>query len=135
MIPDCAYVGDSIAVGLQQLDRECAVYAKVGASTDYIAKTYSGAQGAIYTVISMGSNLPNNPNNLENAIKLRKSIDGQIIWILPYNRVAANTIKQVAKKFGDSYIDLSPIPTKDHVHPNYKQINRKINQYLKVMFD
>jgi hypothetical protein len=136
MIPDCAYVGDSIAVGLQQLDPGCAVYAKVGASTDYIAKQYLNAQGANYTVVSMGSNFPLNSKNAANARKLRKSIKSDlVIWILPYNRVAAESIRIVAREFGDSYIDLQGIPSRDHVHPNYHRVNQRIDGALNAYYD
>lgn len=136
MIADCAYVGDSIAVGLQQLDRECAVYAKVGASTDYITKHYLNAQGATYTVVSMGSNFPQNPKNAANARKLRRGIQSDlVIWILPYNRTAAEAIRLVAREFGDAVVDLHGIPSKDHVHPNYRRAMQHIDANLNLLYD
>lgn len=136
MIADCAYVGDSIAVGLQQLDRECAVYAKVGASADYITKHYLNGQGTTYTVVSMGSNFPNNPKNAANARKLRKAIKSDlVIWILPYNRVAAASIRSVSREFNDAVVDLHDIPSRDGVHPNYRKAMQNIDANLNLLYD
>jgi hypothetical protein len=137
MIADCAYVGDSIAVGLRQMDAQCAVYAKVGANTDYITKHYKGAQGAMYTVISMGSNAPLNPRNTANARKLRRSVQSDlVIWVLPYNRTAAEAIKVVAREFGDGWVDLKVFPSKDHVHPSgYRKVSKQIKNSVTYYYD
>lgn len=126
---DCAYIGDSIAVGLQQLDNDCAIYARVGASSEFITRRYRNADAEDYVVISMGSNDPNNPNLLRNAERLRREITARkVIWILPYNRVAAGDITIVARQFRDSVMDLRPVPTRDGVHPNYRQVSRQIQR-------
>jgi len=133
---DCAYIGDSIAVGLQQLDRQCEVHAKVGANTDFITRNFVGQYGGDYTIISMGSNWPDNPHNRENAMKLRKSLhSSQVIWILPYNRTAARVIREVAMQFNDSYVELSGIPSKDGLHPNYRIAQRRIDKTLELGYD
>ena len=93
---DCAYIGDSIAVGLEQLDTNCAIYARVGASSEFIARQYRNADAEDYVVISMGSNDPNNPRLLQNAERLRRTITARrVVWILPYNRTAAGDISIV----------------------------------------
>ena len=126
---DCAYIGDSIAVGLEQLDTKCAVYARVGASSEFITRNYRNADAEDYVVISMGSNDPGNPELMENAERLRRNISAsRVIWILPYNRVAAGDIAIVARQFGDSVVDLRPVPTRDGVHPNYRTVNRQIQR-------
>jgi hypothetical protein len=128
---DCAYIGDSIAVGLEQLDTNCAVYARVGASSEFITRRYRNVDADDYVVISMGSNDPNNPRLLENAARLRRTITARkVIWILPYNRVAAGVISIVAGRFRDSVVDLRPVPSRDAVHPNYRQVNRAIRSKL-----
>lgn len=135
---DCQYIGDSIAVGLQQLDHKCEIHAKVGASTDYIVKQYSkyGPNARDYVVISMGSNGPYNPSNLANARKLRRNIEAAVIvWILPYNPVAAGDIKLVAREFGDSYVELKSYPTRDHIHPSYRPVAREIQETLDEVFN
>jgi len=129
---DCAYIGDSIAVGLQQLEPRCAIHAKVGANTDFIVRNYSGEYGKYYTIISMGSNWPDNPNNLDNIVKLRRSIHSKkVIWILPYKRNIAYLVSQIAVQFNDSYVDLHGIPSKDHLHPDYKTAHAMIEKVLK----
>lgn len=128
---DCAYIGDSIAVGLEQLDTNCALYARVGASSEFITRNYRNADAEDYVVISMGSNDPNNPQLLENAERLRREITARkVIWILPYNRVAAGDIAIVAREFRDSVVDLRPIPSRDGLHPDYRQVNRAIRSKL-----
>jgi hypothetical protein len=128
---DCAYIGDSIAVGLEQLDTNCALYARVGASSEFITRNYRNADAEDYVVISMGSNDPNNPQLLENAERLRRSITARkVIWILPYNRVAAGDIAIVAREFRDSVVDLRPIPSRDGLHPDYRRVNRAIRSKL-----
>lgn len=124
---DCVYIGDSIAVGLQQLEHRCAVHAMVGASSTFITKHYKGYDATDHAVISMGSNDPYSPDLLENAIKLRKSLHVKtVIWILPYNKMASANIQIVARLYGDIVVDLSPIPTKDGIHPNYERVHERI---------
>lgn len=136
MAVDCTYVGDSIAVGLHMMDNRCAVHAKVGASERYIVQHFSGAKDQSYVIISMGSNDPMNPHNLEDARRFRKTIKADVVvWILPYNRVAAGDITLVAREFRDSYLDLAPIPTKDKVHPNYKIAHKRLDALLDEVFD
>lgn len=128
---DCAYIGDSIAVGLEQLDTKCAVYARVGASSEFITRQYRNADAEDYVVISMGSNDPGNPRLIENAERLRRNISARrVIWILPYNRVAAGDIEIVARQFRDSVVDLRPIPSRDGIHPNYRQAQRAVQSKL-----
>jgi hypothetical protein len=136
MAIDCAYVGDSIAVGLQMMNKNCAVHAKVGANAEFIVKHYSNVKAQSYVVISMGSNDPRNPMNIHNAKKLRRTIKAEVVvWILPYNRYAAADIKLVAREFGDSYIDIYSIPSKDGIHPNYRTANKVLNSTLDEVFD
>lgn len=128
---DCAYIGDSIAVGLEQLDTNCAVYARVGASSEFITRRYRNVDADDYVVISMGSNDPNNPRLLENAARLRRTITARkVIWILPYNRVAAGDISIVARRFRDSVVDLRPVPSRDGIHPDYRRTQRAIQSKL-----
>lgn len=135
---DCAYIGDSIAVGLQQVDHHCVVHAKVGAGSDFIVNNYSSKDREAYTIVSMGSNWPSNPNNYRNASKLRASFAKAqlVIWILPYDRKAAAVIRQVAKEHGDAYVDLAVFPSKDHVHPrNYKQVSKRVDDCVTYYYD
>lgn len=128
---DCAYIGDSIAVGLEQFDSRCALYARVGADTDFITENYSNRGGERYTVISMGSNNPSSEDNVRNAIRLRNSIRSSIVvWILPYNRNAHRDMLSVARRYGDRVIDLAPHRSHDGVHPSYRPVSNRVRQIV-----
>jgi hypothetical protein len=136
---ECLLIGDSIAAGILSVNPECVSYATVGASSDQIVTHYAGFAGAAasYVVISMGSNWPTNPRNYGNAQKLRRGIRSPcVIWILPYNRKAAEVIKLVAEENQDSYIDLAAQPTKDKVHPvSYKRLSYIIRDVVFTFYD
>lgn len=135
---ECLIIGDSIAQGIHMVNPKCEVTAKVGANTDYIVKNYVNGKETGYTVVSMGSNWPDNPRNFANAVQLRKSLKGSnlVIWILPYNRQAAATIKRVAVMFGDNYIDLNAFSSNDRVHPkSYRAINAEVQKHVRVFYD
>ena len=135
---DCVYIGDSIAVGLQQREPSCGIYAKVGADTDFIVKHYSGTKAVGHAVISMGSNAPMNPRNYQNAMKLRKSLDVDfVVWILPYNRTAAAAIRKVAQQFPDAIVDLGAlgIPSNDRVHPNYRKTSDIVQDIVAYAYE
>lgn len=123
---DCLAVGDSIAVGVGQAAK-CVVNAKVGASSSYIANHVVSTQKNI-TIISAGSNDPNNPNLISNLEKIRKKIKSPtVVWILPYNRKAAAIVKKVANRYGDRYIDLVSVKTRDGVHPSsYRDLIKRM---------
>ena len=125
---DCIAVGDSIAVGIGQA-MHCSINAKVGASSSFIAKHTSSASTKV-VVISAGSNDPHNPNLDKNLEHIRNRVNGStVIWILPYNRTAANAVRSVANKYNDSYIDLATQKTRDGVHPSsYKSVANKIGK-------
>lgn len=127
---DCAYIGDSIAVGLEQQDRRCELHARVGAGSQFIAKNYSGRGGDDYTVISIGSNDYDRATVSRNAIALRNSIRSKkVIWVLPYNRDMAMVVLQLVRNrySNDSYIDLRRFETNDRVHPrSYGNVSEHI---------
>ena len=129
MSADCAFVGDSIAVGLWQQNLNCANYAQVGAAPDFILKNYKGLGGERKTVISLGSNWPSDPNLKNKLIEIRRSLKSRtVIWIVPYNRQAARAVIKVAEQFNDAYIDLAPIQTRDGIHPNYRELDRRVDR-------
>lgn len=114
---DCVAVGDSIAVGIGQA-AQCSIYAKVGASSSYIAK-HTSPTGATVAVISAGSNDPHNPTLKKNLLDIRAKISADtVVWILPYDRKAAVVVKSVSRAYSDAYIDLGTFKTRDGVHPS-----------------
>jgi hypothetical protein len=121
---DCVIIGDSIAKGIGQLAQNCATHAKVGATSSYITRFKQ--QGNV-TIISAGSNDSHSAKLLENLRKIRKRISGHVVWILPYNRHAAEQVKKAARP-GDVLVDLKYCPTRDRLHPtSYKCPWRLIN--------
>ena len=127
---DCAYIGDSIAVGLEQQDRRCEVHARVGAGSRFIVNNYSGKGGDTYTVISIGSNDSDPATVYRNAARLRASIDSRrVIWVLPYNREMANILlRLIHRRYSrDTYVDLSSFRSNDNVHPrSYRNVSERI---------
>ena len=127
---DCAYIGDSIAVGLEQQDRRCELHARVGASSRFIVNNYTGRGGDDYTVISIGSNDSDPATVYRNASRLRATLNSRkVIWVLPYNREMANIlIRLIHTRYSrDTYIDLSPFRSNDRVHPSsYRNVSERI---------
>ena len=130
MMLDCAYIGDSIAVGLEQQDRRCEVHARVGASSRFIVNNYTGRGGDDYTVISIGSNDSDPATVFRNAARLRATISSRkVIWVLPYNREMANVLIRLIRTSyrRDIYVDLSPFRSNDNVHPrSYGNVSERI---------
>lgn len=137
-VATCSYIGDSIAVGLESVDKPCEVHAKVGASSEYIVKNYKGKDKEEYTVVSVGSNDPTNPRLYQNAVTLRNSFHQAqlIIWVLPRNRTAAAVIKRVALHYKDNWVDLNRFSSKDNIHPNsYRAVKKDIEEGINYYYD
>jgi hypothetical protein len=130
MMLDCAYIGDSIAVGLEQQDRRCEVHARVGASSRFIVNNYTGRGGDDYTVISIGSNDSDPATVFRNAARLRATISSRkVIWVLPYKREMANVLIRLIRTSyrRDTYVDLSLFRSNDNVHPrSYGNVSEHI---------
>ncbi len=109
----CTAIGDSIAVGYGQI-AGCSINARIGASSREIVRA---ARGSGFCVISSGSNDPDNPRLEANLLSTRKKVAScsDVVWILPVNKRAADTVRRVAKMFGDAVVAFKP--GKDGVHP------------------
>ncbi|WP_242187193.1 hypothetical protein [Sphingomonas sp. CARO-RG-8B-R24-01] len=122
MMLGCLLLGDSIADGTALALRaiagdRCAIVAKRGAATDWIAS--ANPKGQYDTVVlSSGSNDAEVPGLEERLIGLRAGIVArQVVWLLPYNRRAAELVRRVAVTHCDRWVDLIGVPTTDGVHP------------------
>ena len=113
---DCQIVGDSVAVGIGSVMRECTVNAKVGIP---LASAISRAAPHKLSIVSEGSNDPNNPNLAAILRSIRGRAGGRVIWILPQNRRAADVVRLVAGEHGDIVVGFVAGP--DHVHPKSYQ--------------
>jgi len=124
---ECLIMGDSIAVGVSQVRKECVAYVKSGInSKDFYNKhksMLSQPTKTKTTIISIGPNDTKQIDTLKYANNIRENINGKVYWILPSQRLKpekVEIIKQVAAIWGDTVIErpvdkISP----DGVHPTY----------------
>jgi hypothetical protein len=84
---DCLILGDSIAVGVSQIRKECVAYVKSGInSRDFYNKhkTMLSEQKQIgTTIISIGPNDTKSIDTIKYANLIRENIKGKVYWILP----------------------------------------------------
>jgi lysophospholipase L1-like esterase len=124
---DCLILGDSLAVGVGQIRKECVTYAKSGINSyDYVNRHVLHTQGntsAKTAIISLGSNDLKNINTFEELDALRQLVKAdRVYWILPnIKEEKRRAVVSVAEKYKDNIIDarnhdVSP----DKVHPTYK---------------
>ena len=119
--PDCLVIGDSLAVELAKAMRRqgtiCDVAARKGATAKQIdamapMKHYSVAY------ISAGSNDPKAVRLEDDVRMLRSHIKApKVVWILPYNRIAARSVSANAFESGGFIVDVAWWPTLDGLHP------------------
>ena len=123
---ECLVLGDSLAVGVGQIRKECVTYAKSGINSyDYVNRFVLRAQGntnAKTVIISLGSNDLKNVNTYEELDTLRQMVKAdRVYWILP--NIKEDKRKQVwmvANKYQDMVIDARQHDrSPDHVHPTY----------------
>ena len=129
----CAYVGDSIALGAgtSSLGRAtgCAVLAKQGINARQWLTLYPSVQ-ADRVLISMGSNDKGNNAPLEIASMRRAISARQVVWIAPgpqfgFNRQA---VLQIATAFGDTVLERPHDDiARDNVHFTPHGYNRIAN--------
>jgi lysophospholipase L1-like esterase len=129
---DCLIMGDSIAVGTQMFDKQCAVIAKGGINSyQWVNKNIDKAPYQAKTVIiSLGSNdhqYVKTENELQTIRKLTKA--DRVYWILPAIKPNIQEIvKKVAAEHGDVVLPITKLQP-DGVHPSsagYKDIVEKI---------
>ena len=122
---ECLIVGDSIAVGVSQVRKECVAYAKSGInSRDWNKKYLNKLQPAKTVIISLGAN-DLGVNTEENIRTLRSKVKAdRVFWLLPSQKLKPKQVEaviRVASDFDDVFI---PRPenniSADGVHPTYK---------------
>jgi lysophospholipase L1-like esterase len=122
---DCMIVGDSIAVGVSMVRKECVSYSKGGWNSwqwnkDYLDKATSKPFETI--IISLGANDHKGVKTEKELRKMRESIKGKrVFWISPGKErkpIPQDAIERIAKEYGDTIL---PRPEKhmssDGVHP------------------
>lgn len=137
----CLILGDSLAdgtaVALRALvgDR-CAVVARDGAGTGWIVSANPG--GAFGTVVlSSGSNDAAVPGLAGRLATLRAGVTAKtVVWLLPYNRAAAERVKTVAAANGDRWVDVGGLPSRDGIHPaSYAPIAQAVVPAIAIASD
>lgn len=131
---ECMILGDSLAVGVGQIRKECITYAKSGINShDYVNRYVIDNHNnqAKTVIISLGSNDLKNINTFKELDSLRQLIKAdRVYWIVPaIKKDKQEAVWAVANKYNDSVInsqnhDLSP----DGVHPTHKGYTSISNQ-------
>lgn len=125
---ECLILGDSLAVGVGQIRKECVTYAKSGINSyDYVNRhiLYTGSyhKEAKTVIISLGSNDYKSINTYEELLTLRQLVKAdRVYWILPAIKdTKRKNVQKVADKYKDIVIDSRNHElSADRVHPTYK---------------
>ena len=124
---ECLILGDSIGLGISTYLPKCKKQVRIGITSSSFNKWYVKKVSSKY-IVSLGSN-DFSINTYEELLKLRLSLDGQVIWIVP-NKNNREAVFKISLEFGDSYFDISGTSiSKDGVHPTangYKEIARYV---------
>ena len=123
---ECLIMGDSLAVGVGQIRKECVTHAISGINSyNYVNRFVMHTKGdtqAKTIIISLGSNDPANLDTYEELDNLRQLVTTEhVYWILPNIKESKRkAVWMVAKKHGDMVIDArNHSRSPDHVHPTY----------------
>lgn len=118
---ECLIIGDSIAVGTAKHRSECAVYAKVGITSEKWNKKYAKKDLTSSTVIiSIGSNDYIQVDTQHEIQTMRDRITADnVVWILPARHPTRDMIKAFALLNDDMVITI-PNVSKDKTHPTPK---------------
>jgi hypothetical protein len=122
---ECLIIGDSIAVGVSHIRKECVAYAKSGINSSNWNKTYlNKIEPSKTIIISLGAN-DLGVDTEKNIRTLRSKVNAnKVFWLLPSEKLKpkqVEVVKRVALEYADEVI---PRPEKnisgDGVHPTYK---------------
>lgn len=123
---ECLILGDSIAVGIGQVRKECVTYAVSGINSyNYVNRHLMYTEGntqAKHVIISLGSNDTKNIDTYEELDSLRQMVKAeQVYWILPnVKETKRKAVWMVANKYKDHVIDARQHDrSPDHIHPTY----------------
>jgi lysophospholipase L1-like esterase len=133
---ECMIVGDSIAVGVSMVRKECVSYAKGGWNSwqwnkDYLSKATDRPYGTI--IISLGANDHQGVKTEAELRKMRAAIQGKrVFWISPgmeRKPVPQTAIEKIAAEYGDTVLDRPKNNmSADKIHPTmagYKELAEK----------
>jgi len=125
---DCMVIGDSIAVGVSMVRKECVSYSKGGWNSwawnkDYLSQSTTKSYETI--IISLGANDHKGVKTEQELRKMREAIKGKrVFWIDPgkdRKPIPHEAMTKIAKEYGDVVL---PRPadnmSADGVHPTGK---------------
>lgn len=123
---ECLILGDSVAVGIGQIRKECVTYATPGINSyDYVNRhilSKADNTPAKTTIISLGSNDLEKFKTFAELDTLRQLVKAdRVFWILPAVKdTKRQAVYQVAEKYKDTVIDSRKHQlSSDRVHPTY----------------
>jgi lysophospholipase L1-like esterase len=129
---ECLILGDSLAVGVGQIRKECATRATSGINSyDYVNRHLWHTQGntsAKTVIISLGSNDTAKINTVRELDSLRQLVKAdRVYWIVPnIKEDKRQAVLAVADRYKDFVIDARQHDTSpDRVHPTgagYREI-------------
>jgi lysophospholipase L1-like esterase len=125
---DCMIIGDSIAVGVSMVRKECVSYSKGGWNSwqwnkDYLSQSTTKPYETI--IISLGANDHKGVKTEQELRKMREAIKGKrVFWIDPgkdRKPIPHEAMTKIAKEYGDVVL-LRPVGnmSADGIHPTGK---------------
>lgn len=133
---ECMIVGDSIAVGVSMIRKECVRYAKSGWNSNKWNREYlnkaSNTQ-AETVIISLGANDTKDIDTEKNLRKLRESISSKrVFWISPgmeRKPIAQTAMEKIATEYNDVILNRPKNHmSSDGVHPTMTGYKELANQ-------
>jgi lysophospholipase L1-like esterase len=129
---ECLIAGDSIAVGIANVRKECVSYSKGGINShQWLNKNIQNTPlQARHVIISLGSNDAYVKNTEEELRTIRKLTNAQrVYWVMPSNKFpkAQSAVWHVANENNDTILSTERYQA-DGVHPSwagYKEIAEK----------
>ena len=127
---ECMILGDSIALGISQVRKECVAYVKGGINSKNWNSRYAVNDLTANTVIiSLGTNDLDNVNTFKELLSLRQQVSGKkVFWIMPpIKPVVQDIVRIIARNYKDTILEI-PELSGDKVHPTgngYKELAKK----------
>ena len=129
---ECLIAGDSIAVGIADVRKECVSYSKGGINShQWLNKNIQNTPlQARHVIISLGSNDAYVKNTEEELRTIRKLTNAQrVYWVMPSDKFpkAQSAVWHVANENNDVILRTDRMQT-DGVHPSwagYKELAEK----------
>lgn len=137
----CTIIGDSIAVGVGELRKDCETIAQIGIdSSAWKSKWAYIVKYGDVVLISLGTNDRFNTPTTDNLYEIRSRIppNSKVLWVLPANsRRVREIVTEIAAEWDDKMVIMNQV-SHDGLHPTgagYKAISKSFQfgwHYLQV---